>query len=458
MLKTTLRQHLEQVYPDKELSCWFDPLDVREDKESNEVRISFPHALFGQWFMASVRPNFETHARPFLRSRLLVYACAPFQGNQLPLANNGPNTEAGKDSPGINEGMGNEEGFPPKSAGTNAGARSQKSAPQYTPIGEPPKRLTFASFLVNRKNDFPLAAARAAVSVADDPKYSPFVVYGQSGSGKTHLLGAIANALYEEKPQLFVYYGDIEIFDLMEAAPPLPGRVFIIDNAQRICTDQQIQEQLIRILDKFSAVNTLMVFAFDTHPSTCADISQKLVARLCGGLVLELKKPDIDIRRQYIHRQSEATGVDISKEQELTLAQHYHDFRSIDGVLARIVTYRSTMRQEGDLRSFLEKDDDQKILTPTAIIAVTSKFFSVSPEAITGKSRDKSTALPRQVAMFLIRELLGIPLAQIGILFSGRDHSSIVYAIKKIKESALKNKDTNILLTELKKLCLTGKG
>ena len=426
MLKNTLRKHLEQVYPDKELSCWFTPLDIRVDQENNLVRVSFPHALFGQWFMNSIRQGFETQALPFIHPMSFAYNC--------PLC-----------AVGISQ---------KTESSRTAKPLSYSSASSFM---APPKRYTFSSFLVNKKNDFPLAAAKEAVPAADSPVYTPFVVYGQSGSGKTHLLGAMANAIMEEKPALSVYYGDIDILGLIEAESALSGRAIIIDNAQRICSSPSLQEELIHILDRSSVSNSFIILAFDAHPANCPDISQKLVTRLSSGLVVELKKPDIDIRRQYTHKKTESLGVIISKEQELTLAQRYHDFRSIDGVLTRIAAYRSTIRHDEDLRVILDKDEEQKVLTPAVIISATANYFSIAPDALTGKSRDKSIIIPRQTAMFLIRELLAVPLAQIGEEFGGRDHSSIVYAIKKIKEIKDSNKDINKYLTELKQLCLSGR-
>lgn len=437
MLKTTLRQHLEQIYQKKELSCWFDPLDLRLDQQNKAVRVFFPHALFAQWFMTSVRQNFEDRVTPFLEGFSLVYDC--------------PQSH-------ISTASGDGNGNPPENK-TGAGERENRSSPENGVFSayKPPERYTFDSFLVNKKNDFPLAAAREALKRITRPKYNPLVVYGQSGSGKTHLLGAMANALIEESGDVSVYYGDLELIGLINTESSFSRRVFFIDNAQRVCTSPQLQEQLVDFLDRLSADNTPMTFAFDQHPGQCENILKKLVSRLSSGLVLELKKPDIDIRRQYIQKKNDALDLELSKEQELTLAQRYTDFRAIDGILARISAYRSSMKNEGDFRSLLDKDEEQKFLTPGAVIAISAKYFSVTPEEIMGKSRNRAIILPRQTAIYLIRELLGMPLVQIGKIFGGRDHSSIVYAIKKISESENSNKVTNKIVTELKQLCLSGR-
>lgn len=435
MLKNKLRQHLEQIYQNKELSCWFDPLDLRVDQPGKVVRVFFPHALFAQWFMSSVRKNFEDNISPFLDDLSLVYECPQSRISTASEKSNGASS----------------------ANAANTGEKAAYLDAAFSSAHHPPGRYTFDSFLVNKKNDFPLAAAKETLKKIAKPKYNPLVVYGQSGSGKTHLLGAMANELIKETRDISVYYGDLELIGLINTESPYSHRIFFIDNAQRVCGSPQIQERLIDFLDRLSAENTPMAFAFDQHPAQCENITKKLVARLSSGLVLELKKPDIDIRRQYIQRKNAELELVLSKEQELTLAQRYLDFRAIDGILARISAFRSSMKSEADFRNILEKDDEQRFLTPGAIIAIVAKYFSVSPEDIIGKSRNKAIILPRQTAIYLTRELLGMPLVQIGKIFGGRDHSSIVYAIKKINESEKSDKVTNKIVTELKQLCLSGR-
>jgi chromosomal replication initiator protein len=431
VLKTTLRHHLEQVYADQDLASWFDPLDVSEDPDNNTIRISFPHALFGQWFMHTVRQDFESHAGSFLQAQL-IYDC-PSHLLQRHMPEMSKDTYAGKRN----------------KTSTPIPAKKENSSFLPSPCH------TFASFLVNKKNDFPLAAAKKAVLQANNPPHSPLIIYGLSGSGKTHLLDAMVNAVKNEFPHMPIHYGDMDIVGRMTPYDIPAGHAVFLDDIQRINLFPDLQDKFALLLDRLSQGKGFVVCTFDNHPSSCPNLLPKLLSRLSSGLVLELKKPDLDIRRRYIQAKNEEFGFGFSREQELIMAQRYQDFRSLDGFLARIITYRSTMNQNADLSAILEKETEQKILTPTGIIAAISLHYDVSPDMLTEKNRTKTLILPRQIAIFLTRELLGLSLVHLGQIFGGRDHSSIIYSIKKIEELRKRNKDIHKTLTELKHLCLS---
>ncbi len=481
VLKTTLRQHLENIYPNHELTCWFDPLGVDVDYDTKAVRIFFPHALFRRWFMDSIRPAFEEHAKSVIAGFSLLYegisgsrpaveSQKPVEPTKTPRAPLAPEPPASplpgvaakvsskaapspgrtrQDSPGIPD---------PAPSPAPAAASSPSHAEGFisTLLG----RYTFEGFLVNRKNDFPLAAAKEAVAKAKCPAYTPLVIYGQSGSGKTHLLGAMANFLLSEKPALSFFYGNADLLQtriMPGSLIPLDEKVVFMDDAQGICTNQQSQDELIVALDMFRTENRLLVLAFDTHPANCSGLSQKLIARLTAGLVLELKKPDIDIRRQYAQQKNQQLELGLSREQVLALAQRYQDFRTIDGALTRLKAYRSLVnRQDTDLANILGPGNEQKLLTPAVIIAHAAKLYSVSPEDIVGKGRGADSTLARQLAIYLCRDLLGLSLVQVGHVFGGRDHSSIHYTLKKVTQLQQSNKDIHNALAQLKLLCQTG--
>lgn len=453
VLKTTLRRHLEQIYPSRELASWFDPLGVDIDREGRSVRISFPHPLFRQWFMGTIRPAFEEHARAVAQGLRFEYQDDAPEGAAAPPLRQ---TVAAPSSPALPSGRSLFPGQTAKASFSKAPARPKSEGFIPALLG----RYNFEDFLVNRKNDFPVAAAKEAVARAANPLYTPLIIYGQSGSGKTHLLGAMANALLSEQPDLPFFYGNADMLQtrvLPGTLVPLDEKVVFMDDAERISSNRQLQDELILVVDMFRAENRLLVLAFDTHPVSCPGLCQKLLSRLNGGLVLELKKPDIDIRRQYVQQKNFQFELGLSREQILSLAQRYQDFRTIDGALTRLKAYRTLVdRPETDFAGILGTGGEQKVLTPAGIIAHASTLFSVSAEDISGKSRDKKASLARQLSMYLCRELLGLSLAQVGHFFGGRDHSSVHYTIKKVIELQQSNKDMNKYLAELKQLCLSG--
>jgi len=322
---------------------------------------------------------------------------------------------------------------------------------------------TFDTFLVNRKNDFPLVAARECVSKAAKPPYTPFVVYGQSGAGKSHLLGAMANALRGNNKTL--YFGGIAYLERMTATPsrqaPITDHYIFIDDAERIAACHNTQDALAELINIFQASGKLLVLSFDVHPAQCAGLGQKLRSRLVSGLVVEIKRPDLDIRRQYVQHKNTAHDLGLNKEQIMAISNRYQDIRSIDGALARLSAYRnlvpsqSTDAANADLASILDRGGEHVQLTPVSIILTVAREFSLSPEEMTGKNRDKTISLARHIAILLCRELLGLSLIQTGRIFSGRDHSSVLYSIKKIKQLQESDKVIHKQVENLRKLCLT---
>jgi chromosomal replication initiator protein len=210
----------------------------------------------------------------------------------------------------------------------------------------------------------------------------------------------------------------------------------------------------------FQTSRRLLALSFDSSPSSYPELGQKLLSRLVSGLIVELKKPDLDVRRQYLQRENSDCKLGLSKEHILTLSQRYQDFRAIDGALRQLSAYRSLLLGKGpdgrtpDIDAIIEKGKEHSLLTPASIIGIVARHFSLPPEDISGKGKTRTTSLARHIAIHLCRELLGLSLVQTGRIFSGRDHSSVLYSIKKIKQLQEKNKDMHKQVEELRQLCL----
>ena len=459
LLKNTLRQELEKAFPSQELAQWFDPLAVAVDEAGKTLNVSFPHAFFGQWFMENRRKAFELHVTPHINGMRIVYENKNASNGKKAGAFSLPAFPRATRQPSVLSASRKQD------AATAAPKRSD--ALSTKPTNFLLERHRFDTFIANRKNDFPLAAAREAVEKALCPPYTPFVIYGQSGSGKTHLLGAMANALLAAYPGLPLFYGGVDYLDRMVLSPsrfpPLLEKIVFIDDIQRVYHSPGLQDALVDLIDIFHVSQRLLVLSADIHPGSSPGLTPKLLSRLTGGLVVELKKPDMDVRRQYLQQKNAAFKLGLTKERLLSLAQNQQDIRSIDGMLTRISTYRSLCDpQGGDVEKFLdhgaEELQNRRFLTSDFILDTVSKHFSVSKENLIGKKREKSVALARPVAMLLCRELLHISLEQVGAIFSGRDHSSVLYSLKKINELQKSNKDVNIQVATLKQMCLTQRG
>lgn len=440
MFKQTLRRHLEKNFSHAELECWFDPLSIHGNEDEKVIKVAFPHHHFGRWFMESIRERFERTIYSLPDNYRLVYEKLSPARQVKPA----PPPELAKPGPDAKSGM--------------------EARPQFSndiPLHE---HFLFDTFLVNRKNDFPFAAAKGYIATAKAPAYTPFLVYGQSGAGKSHLLGAMANSLREKGGSLYI--GGTSYLERISLASNLSDaaveRYVFIDDVQKISASAIMQETLAAVIDLFQASGRLLALSCDVHPAICPGFGKKLRTRLSGGLVVELKSPDLDIRRQYVQQKNIAHGLGLSKTQVLNLSHRYHDIRSIDGALARLMAFRQIISAQNneelsslDLESFLDRGADTIGLSPAFIIKTVAREFSLPPEEITGKKRGKNVSLARQIALLLCRELLGISLIQTGRIFAGRDHSSVLYSIKKIKQLQASNRDMNKRVEDLRKLCLT---
>ncbi len=405
--KADLRRHLEQIYPNSELEQWFDPLDVRLDGEKKEIWVLFPHVYFARQFRDTVVQSFERGLQTHLGEWSLH-----LEEDVLPAANR-----------------------------PRPGARPRRNT---TP---PAPHLTFDSFLYNRKNDFPLAAARACACSPLSPPYVPLVIHGQSGAGKTHLLAAMAREALESAPDLDFFYGPALQLPLSRSFSAL----FLDD--LHLVQDQAVQERITLLLDFLSATGKLCACTLDTNPTASRSLSPALAQRLGAGLVVELKKPDLEVRRRYAAVRCEPLSMD--KAETLALAQRYADFRAIDGAINRVRAYGSLLPERSIAPAEILGETGQKALSPEQIIAVCARSFSITSETLMGKSRDRQASEARPYAITLCRELLGLSLPQLGRIFGGRDHSSIAYSLKKFQSIQASNNDTHKAYTRLKQMCLT---
>lgn len=490
MFKETLRRHLEKVFPPQELARWFDPLHLQKDEENQVIRVFFPHAYFRSWFLGAVRHDFEKEARGLARNISFLYEdCGRPCTEAAPKVNspdlndsdvNGPAAHcrdncrpdlhpADIDCSGLHSPAARD--LPGQSAQSAHGIEPADLKPPAQILPSPDhwafsaeNEKSFDNFLVNRKNIFPLNAAKKSCALAaagGSLPYNPIVFYGPSGSGKSHLLAAVC--AFMRHKGLAVRLGDVNLLDSMRLSP---GRYtqpaehcLCLDDAQRVSACPDLQETLAALVDLCESSGKLLVLAFERHPATMTGLKQNVKSRLAGGLAAELKRPDLDVRLQYAQLVNERLKLGLSREQLLNLCQRYTDIRGINGLL----TSFSAMHALGGAPSPTSLDEmlpaslpGKNNLTAAAIIQTTAAHFNISPEDLTGKKRDKNLAFPRHAAIYLCRELLGLSLARTGALFGNRDHSSVLYSIKKISSIRESDKDGNMIVENLRQMCLNG--
>ncbi|MDR1686576.1 MAG: hypothetical protein LBR82_09120 [Desulfovibrio sp.] len=463
MYKQQLRKHLEGVFSSSELEHWFDPLDIRPEPKKGILHVGFPHIFFRRRFMEHVRQSFEQTLSSFEGAPRAHYGENPLDGCSAPAFKADGNEQA-ENNYTLNAAART------GSRGTSAGRFDKNGRHEKTSAASsfPPEHYTFEDFLFNGKNDLPVTAAleiTERVSAGSPPRYNPFVVYGPSGSGKSHLLGAMARSL--KKNGCRIFYGNIMTFPaLLETAPgrcPASDNACIfLDDAQRVSACSNIRDTLVALMDIYLSSHKLLALSFDRHPASCPELGRPLLSRIASGLVVELKRPDLDIRLSYAEKRSSALKLNLNKKQLLALANKSADIRSIDGYFARLTAYTEMSSKNGSSASAQEAYDALTLketlharLTPELIIAAAAEHFSVDAGELVGKRRDGKYAQARNTAMFLCRELLNLTLVSIGNIFGKRDHTSVLYAVKSVTKHCAADNDTHKLVEELKQKCLS---
>lgn len=430
-LKETLRQHLQKAYSGQELKRWFDPLRLEISEPDKRLDIGFPHAFFAQWFQGAVQERFEQELHTFFGP-----------GYVLHYQSAAPAAEAAE--------------------ARMAGAKSIDF-----PFGH---QFTFDSFLTNKKNFFPLTTARE-VAKQNDIIFNPFIVSGEAGSGKTHLIKAIANEISKKFSPESVFFGTVEdLYNLYNGdfdndrfkarGHVYKYRFLFIDEFQLIKKYKGFQTELINLFNYFYDNKKQMIFCCSDKLPSYEFLDPKLKSRLEWGLIVNLKRPDLDIRVRYIEQYCRLKRINLTREQVLSLAQRFTDLRFLQGILLKFYAYKEFVN-----KTFTDRDFEQilsqtagtarKQIRPEVIIETVAEHFEVDRKDLTGNRRHNRVVRARQLAMFLCRELIGSSYPALGRLFGGRDHSTALYAIKKVKKMQDDNAEMKNIVTLLKRKCLS---
>jgi len=312
-------------------------------------------------------------------------------------------------------------------------------------------RLTFANFVVGGSNQFTHAACRA-VAATPGETYNPLFVFGPSGLGKTHLLHAIGHAVKESRPHARVYYVSAERFTNeiiygIQHGQTLAFRnkyrtvdVLLIDDIQFLAGKESTQTEFFHTFNALRDAHKQVVVTADKPPKDIPNLEDRLISRFNQGLVSDIKQPDIETRLAILRNrcEQEGDGIHLPDDVLLLIADRIrNNIRDLEGCLVRVVALASLLRQEVTiemvedvLQHYVNAEPER--ITPERIVAVVSESFGVKPDAMIGPRRTSQVALPRQVAMYLMRQLTDMPLAEVGRVFGGRDHTTVMYACERV--------------------------
>jgi len=312
-------------------------------------------------------------------------------------------------------------------------------------------RYTFETFVVGSGNRF---AHAAAVAVAEAPAraYNPLFIYGGVGLGKTHLLQAIAHRLLAHPVPYRIFYCTGERFTNEVISAIQSGRtedlrrkyrgvdVLLIDDIQFIAGKPSTQEEFFHTFNALHEAGKQIILASDRPPKEIPTLEERLRSRFEWGLIADVQPPDYETRVAILRRKAELERMNVPPEVAEFIAQHFQsNIRELEGALVRVVAYATLTRvpisvelAREVLRDILPSQRPQPI-TIQAIQKAVAEHFGLRLEDMTAKRRTKGVAFPRQVAMYLARQLTDSSLPRIGEEFGGRDHTTVIHACERVQ-------------------------
>ena len=328
-------------------------------------------------------------------------------------------------------------------------------------------KYTFNSFVTGNSNQF---AHAAAMAVADAPgkTYNPLFLYGGVGLGKTHLMHAIGNRVLEMKHDLSVLYISSEQFtnEVVTAIrhdkiSDLKDRyrnvdLFLLDDVQFIANKERTQEEFFHTFNFLYEKQKQIVISSDRPPREISEITDRLRSRFTMGLIADIQPPDIETKLAIIYKKAELMAIkEIPEDVAVFLASKIRsNIRELEGCLIRIAAQASLSGEEISLDTTKKilKDiihDAEKPLTVEMVQKVVCDFYNLKITDIKAKRRTRDIALPRQIAMYLSKQVTNSSLSDIGKCFGGKDHSTVLYACKQMEERRTKDETFNRLMENL---------
>ena len=330
----------------------------------------------------------------------------------------------------------------------------------------------FETFVVGSNNRF---AQSASLAVAESPgeAYNPLYIYGGPGLGKTHLMHSIGHFILEGNPDAKVLYVTSEDFTNEVIESIRSGNasamnkfrdkyrnidVLMVDDIQFIIGKESTQEEFFHTFNALHSAGKQVILTSDKPPKEMETLEERIRSRFEWGLMADIGVPDYETRMAILRKKSEADDMNFSDDILNYIANNIKsNVRELEGALNKLIAYSNLEHTDitmeiaiKELQNIITPDKPREI-TPQLIIEVVSEHFQISLDQMISKNRSNSIARPRQIAMFLCKNMTDIPLDSIGALLGGRDHSTIIHGINKIGEEYDSNPQTKSLIDTIKK-------
>lgn len=459
---------LELELTQQQFSAWIAPL-APLDFEAGKLRIAAPNRFKLDWVKAQYASRISALACKHFNATIEVQFVLAPSGKKSPLAGNAnvssgnPVREDGSDAGRSDMSRGN---------GTvNLGESVPESPPsaeaehdlQNSPRREQSKintELTFDSFVTGKANQL---ARAAAIQVANNPgvSYNPLFFYGGVGLGKTHLIHAIGNQVLQDQPNARIRYIHAEQYvrDVVTAYQRKGFDDFkhyyhsldmlLIDDIQFFNGKSRTQEEFFYAFEALIAAKKQIIITSDTYPKEITGMDDRLISRFDSGLTVAIEPPELEMRVAILLKKAKTEGVFLSDDVAFFVAKHLRsNVRELEGALRKILAYSRFHGKDITIDIVKEALKDllsvqNRQISIENIQKTVADFFHIKMADMTSKRRPANIARPRQIAMYLAKELTQKSLPEIGELFGGRDHTTVLHAVRKIAQDRAKNPECN---------------
>ena len=449
--------HLEQEFPPQQISAWIRPLvPLAFDETGSQLRLAAPNRFKLDWVRKNFSHQIETFATTWFKRPVHLHLELSASAVERPK----PSAAQVAASNATHSGSASPQSQP-------AASSPADNATDATLSGLIDNRsrlnveLTFDNFVTGKANQL---ARAAALQVAENPgiSYNPLFLYGGVGLGKTHLIHAIGNAMVAAGRGVRVRYvhADQYVSDVVKAYQRKAFDDFkryyhsldllLIDDIQFFSGKNRTQEEFFYAFEAMVAQRKQIIITSDTYPKELEGIDTRLISRFDSGLTVAIEPPELEMRVAILLRKAELEGIAMPEEVAFFIAKHLRsNVRELEGALKKVVAYARFHGRDvanvdtckDALKDLLSVSSGQ--VTVENIQKTVADFYKIKVADMYSKRRPANIAMPRQVAMYLAKELTQKSLPDIGDMFGGRDHTTVLHAVRKISDLRAKQADLN---------------
>ena len=348
----------------------------------------------------------------------------------------------------------------PAAAATNHAPTNQAPAPVFgSPISQLNRKFRFDNYVVGSCNQFAHAAARA-VANAPSRSYNPLFIYGGVGMGKTHLMHAIGTELLDQHPSMRIVYTSSERFmnemiacirsDRMPAFHRhyRSADVLLVDDIQILAGKERTQEEFFHTFNELYEHQKQIVISSDSAPKQVPGLVERLRSRFEWGLMVDIQPPDLETKMAILDAKAESEGIHLPEDVRVFIAtKTKSNMRELEGALVKLMAFSSMSREPitlGMAQQTLKHlvPGQEKRITMDSVLRTVAERFNLQPNQLKQKTNTQAIAYPRQVAMYLIKDLTSASLPEIGRAFGGKHHTTVLHSIQKIER--LRQQDVNL--------------